>query len=147
MLVRSLMLAACAAVGMGVLVVAEYHRRLAVACRSWPIVKGRVVGTSVEIHHDVESATWYEPIVRYEYRVAGQVYTGTSISFASEAVYSLAEGNARVAQYPIGTDVQVHVHPHRPDLAVLEVREATVGFVYFFGIAILAVPAWVLLWS
>lgn len=144
---RNLMLTACAALGVAVLLVAEYHRRLAMASRHWPVVSARVVETAVEVHHDVEGGTWYEPIVRYEYRVAGRLYTGTGISFASEAVYSLAEGEARVAQYPVGTDVHVHVHPHRPDLAVLEVKEATVGFVYFFGFAVLAVPAWVLLWS
>lgn len=148
MLTSYLIAGIAVSLGMAILGMGFRRRRLSRASRSWPMVDGRVTAASVEPRYDPDNGPWYELVIRYEYGVAGRVYTGSVISFANETVYSVEEGNARLAKYPVGAGVRVRVHPRRPGLAVLEPTDAGVGMLVFMGIGLLVVPiACLLFWT
>ena len=57
----------------------------------------------------------YRAEVSYSYSVDGEYYSG----WYEDVVWSKAEADEFVGQYPKGTTVQVHVSPAKPELSVL----------------------------
>jgi Protein of unknown function (DUF3592) len=80
----------------------------------WPTVEGEIVESYV--WEDDEAS---RPRVRYRYQVDDQEYTSDFITFKA---YWLVRKTAEtmVDRYPVGSRVQVHYNPRRPNRAVLE---------------------------
>ena len=93
----------------------QAHRALA-----WPTVSGRIAASDVR----VVPGRWrtYRPSVTYSYEVGNRSYTSRRIFFGQALFSTAAKGFAekRRDQYQAGGAVRVHVHPDKPELAVLE---------------------------
>lgn len=105
---------------------------------SWPATAGRVLSSSVDSETRTtrrdgrtQTTTTYEPIVRYEYTVAGTVYTEDDVTAAD---FSGSQDRAyRIAgRYPDGAATTVYYDPEHPKDAVLE-PGADARNVYLFG--------------
>lgn len=102
----------------------EAHRAAA-----WPQAAGRIVKSTVEArrHQFAGEATTVtnEPMVEYEYAVAGTTYRGTRISIGEDS--GGANTDTTLARYPLAATVMVHYNPADPADCVLE-RDIPPGF-------------------
>jgi hypothetical protein len=106
--------------------------------KDWPTVDGVI--TQSEIEHqtstsgegsDKKTTVKSYPKIAYQYRIDGQPYESTTVSFSSSS------NNAKqiVAQYPKGKTVRVYYNPDKPRQAVLVPGNSGVNFVpYIFAI-------------
>lgn len=108
---------------------------------NWPKVAGRVLEskvTALERETPEGMVTTYTPLVRYEYAVAGEVYTGRRFAFQpGETVTTKAPVEAArvVAAYPVATKVDVFYNAANPKQAALKLpKPAAHNAVLFFGI-------------
>lgn len=95
------------------------------ATKSWPSTSGRITEVSVETivtHRNndghIQRSVRYEPVVTYEYRVGGAVYTGVKIQAAGKT-YRKSKADEIAAGYAVGALVPVYYDPQTPDDAVL----------------------------
>ncbi len=105
---------------------------------SWPATSGRVLSSTIDedtrtTRRDgrTRTETTYEPIVRYEYTVAGTTYAGDDVT-AGGYGGGLDRAYRMVGRYPAGAATTVYYDPDRPDRAVRE-PGADVRNVYLFG--------------
>ena len=90
--------------------------------RHWLATTGTITKSKVRTHkraaddegHEYRS----EPLVAYEYQVAGKSYRGTRVSFAESS--GGADLMPTLARYPVGKSVQVYYNPAKPEQSVLE---------------------------
>jgi len=96
------------------------------ATQDWPATSGRITNVEVASRtssrqsngHTVRSVR-YEPLVTYEYQVAGSVYTGVKIQQNPKTYASKSKADEVVKQYPVGTTVMVYYDPQKIEDAVL----------------------------
>lgn len=96
------------------------------ATHDWPATTGRVVNVEVTSRissrqsngHTVRSVR-YEPVVTYEYQVAGSVYTGVKIQQNPKTYASKSKADEVANQYPVETTVMVYYDPQKIEDAVL----------------------------
>jgi uncharacterized protein (TIGR03382 family) len=88
------------------------------ASKSWPTVQGRVVQSlDGEWKRSQNGGPGYrssKPTVTYEYEVEGRTFTGSCISFSSDAVPTHVTG-----RYPDGGGATVHYDADAPERSVL----------------------------
>jgi hypothetical protein len=139
-------------IGIGVLLIAGsifYYvsaSRRAAAAEEWPETTGRVVATRIEVDNSTDSdgdtSTSYDAIVSYEYAVAGRTYRSDRLYLNETPLFS-DEGDARafLAEYPVGTPVEVYYDPASPgDAAVIiEGPSWAISIVTLFGLIFAAV--------
>eukprot|EP01037_Dinobryon_pediforme_P020070 gene20070-20607_t len=118
------------------------QRREAVA---WPKVEGVVVASSVTgtASIDTTDSGSFEPVVRYQYMVAGNALEGSRIAIASSgAMTERADAEDIADSYPVGQRVDVRYDPAHPDKAVLEIATArSAAFHIVLGVVAAAVLA------
>ncbi len=91
----------------------------------WPTVPGRVTAHAVETVSDsmrFMRATWFKPIVRYEYKLDNQAFTGNVIAREPYRSEEQIQSAGILRNYPINSQVTVYVHPSDPTRAMLENR-------------------------
>ena len=111
------------------------------ATKSWPTVKGKVVGSSVETSLGKKRAIIYHANVRYEYVVDGLTQSSTEISSGDYGSSDPSHAQEVVNQYPVGMEVTVHYSPENPAKAVLEPGiTRTAYFVIGFGAIFFGLP-------
>jgi hypothetical protein len=117
--------------------------RQAMESERWPVVRGVVEESDVEIRqsHD-EAHERYYVSVRYRYHRDGQNLVNDEVWIGGERrVGTYEEGESICERYPVGRDVVVHVHDRDPRRAVLEPgfhREALLPLRMALGWALLA---------
>jgi hypothetical protein len=123
------------------------------ASETWPTASGKVLSCEVVVEESTDrqegTTTWYNPVVRYAYSVAGRDLQGSRLRFGNVRSASRKKAEAALASYPAGGTISVRYNPEKPDECVLESRKpgptyllmAAIGiFVFALG-AYLAVVA------
>jgi|tagenome__1003787_1003787.scaffolds.fasta_scaffold19555726_2 hypothetical protein len=120
--------------GLLILAIVVAALREAIAMKSWPVAKGRILESKVEEYQQSAGSsgtyagsrarmTLYRPVVRYQYEVEGKRFQGDRIAQSPGWNRGVADFATAVAQrYPVGSAVDVRYNPKRPDEAVLEPR-------------------------
>jgi hypothetical protein len=120
--------------------------REAAAGRRWPVTRGRIVRSEVEMKWLFASATrgaavrTYQPLVEYQYTVNGREYHSRRRRLGATVTTGEAIARAEAARFPAGAHVEVHYDPRKPGNAVLEMGVAFkprtfLIIVVFFGLA------------
>ena len=116
--------------GLAILAIVVSSLREAAAMKHWPVAQGRVLSAKVEEYRQSISRgtggprdrmTLYQPVLLYEYEVAGKRFQGSRIAQSpglNRGVPEFAE--KLVEHYPSGSAVMVRYNPKRPDESVLE---------------------------
>jgi hypothetical protein len=97
-------------------------RKSALASQSWPSVSGRVVDAKViRSASSGKSAVTYSPVITYEYKVRGEHYHNSNLSFAGD-MQPADSGYAQpvVNHYLTYPDVVVYYDPANPARATLD---------------------------
>lgn len=100
-------------------------RNKARAARKWPTTTGRVLFSEVEARRSHSSeggySTAYYPNVVYEYQVDGKRYQSNQFYVAMPVGLGFRGAVERkVAQFPVGSMVEVYYNPENPTQAALE---------------------------
>jgi hypothetical protein len=93
----------------------------------WRKVVGRIRTARAVAVEDVDRrgnpVTRFEPLVLYDYAVAGEDYVGTRIGLAPAARYATRdEALGQIRPYPEGRELEVLIDPARPNHALLDPR-------------------------
>ena len=139
--------------GLAVLAIVVASLREAAAMKRWPVAQGRVLSSKVQEYRESISRgtggprdrmTLYQPVLLYEYEVAGKRFQGSRIAQSpglNRGVPEFAE--KLVERYPSGSAVMVRYNPKRPDESVLEPRvPASWIFGAAVGVALLVLAAY-----
>jgi hypothetical protein len=105
----------------------------------WPAAPGRVVTSESVTTAFRGLGLRYAPAVRivYEYEVGGTVYRSERVAVEIQPVETdSAEGQRRLRDYPVGTEVTVYYDPDDPAAAVLECGRP--GSAFAAGAALIA---------
>jgi Protein of unknown function (DUF3592) len=125
--------------------------RLARESHSWPTVDGEIVASGIV--EETSSArtgrgsVTYRPAIRYRYRVGDTDYTGERVSLGEYATGDRADAEVVVRRYPVGRRLPVHHRPSAPDVAVLEVGEQGLPWLYAAMGSVFLLTGLVLAWA
>ena len=120
--------------------VRAFRRDRAIA--RWPTAPGVVISSSIDTRRDHSrdkqglsySYDSYAPVVRYTYRVAGQVLEGDQVTREYGWTTSLEPVQACINKYPPGKEVAVLYDPSDPKTAYLETQRSLGAMILFaFG--------------
>jgi hypothetical protein len=91
--------------------------------KSWPQTRGVVTSSEVSTGFGRSPSggqnTLFYAMISYDYRVSGNVYSGSRVSFGHYS-HDAADAQSIVSQYPKGRKINVSYAPGDPSLAVLE---------------------------
>jgi len=91
------------------------------ATSSWPTVDGEILSAEVERATTRGSGHHYVAELRYRYAYEGQTFSGTRVHTAGSPSFNQGdEAAAFLANYPVGSTVQVFVNAEDPAQAVLQ---------------------------
>ena len=91
------------------------------ATSSWPTVDGEILSAEVERATTRGSGHHYVAELRYRYAYEGQTFSGTRVHTAGSPSFNQGdEAAAFIANYPVGSTVQVFVNAEDPAQAVLQ---------------------------
>jgi ABC-type glycerol-3-phosphate transport system permease component len=138
-----LILLACFAGGVWMIVHAINSKRKAEASQSWPGVQGMVTKTWIQKNETTDSegltSTTFQPRVSYEYSVGGQSYSGDRLAFGAGKAYGRYNKAEEVlASYPVNNSVMVYYDPQNPAEATL-LQQAQGGLGMIIAGAILVI--------
>jgi len=129
--------------GLAVLAIVVSSLREAAAMKRWPVAQGRVLSAKVEEYRESISRgtggphdrmTLYQPVLLYEYEVAGKRFRGSRIAQSPGLNRGVPEFAQKVVErYRTGSAVAVRYNPKRPNESVLEPR---VPGSWIFGAAV-----------
>ena len=102
------------------------------AIARWPCAPGVMISSSIDWSYsqgrDPQGFSYtyksYTPVVRYTYRVAGQVLEGDQVAREVGWTTSRDSVQACIDRYPPGKEVVVRYDPSDPKTAYLEVRRS-----------------------
>jgi hypothetical protein len=91
---------------------------------SWPTTKGRIVASVVDENFDSRGHRREEPMIAYEYTVAGRGYVRAQINGGLDVSWSttlrgISGAQEIVDQFPLDSEVDVHYWPRFPGVACL----------------------------
>lgn len=89
---------------------------LAHASHMWPTVTGTITSSKAVYRVMGEGAAWFGQL-RYKYLVKGKEFVGRRVDYFNFLTTTLRR---ILARYPVGKNVVVYYHPHKPAIAVLE---------------------------
>ncbi|MFI4995503.1 MAG: DUF3592 domain-containing protein [Hyphomicrobiales bacterium] len=100
-------------------------RRQASSSSHWPIAKGEVIASKVQVPkvHSSDEDTDCSAEIRYRYHVGGKDHEGSHIHAGRDAMTTRQFAEEIAARYPLGSSVDVHYRPDRPGTAVLEPKD------------------------
>lgn len=109
----------------GLILMALIHSRGYEAERTgkWPTTTGTVTESYSRLFEDYDvqagSSHWFEPVVSYEYTVAGTRYSSSGV-YQKEVMYFLESDLDRLlSRFRVGATVDVHYSPGDPSQSVL----------------------------
>jgi len=119
-------------------------RRQMEASKAWIKSDGDIVASEAKIplSHTSDDQDDVDAVIRYRYRVGGQIHESDCIKFGGQPMMSRAFAEALVAKYPVGASVDVYYDPHDPKNAVLEPRKLdnlATQFVFTIAFGVIAV--------
>ena len=91
----------------------------------WPAANGKIVSSSVKVHHTGgynsrrTAITFYARIL-YAFSVDGKYFTGDCVSFGDHSSKEPSYAYRLVSRYPQGKEVRVYYMPDNPKVCVLE---------------------------
>ena len=91
----------------------------------WPAANGKIVSSSVKVHHTTSfnlkrnAITFYAKIL-YAFSVDGKFFTGDCVSFGDYSSNKPSHAYRLVNQYPERKEVRVYYMPDNPKVCVLE---------------------------
>jgi hypothetical protein len=94
-------------------------RSLAVDSKTWPVAVGVVVTAEVSVRSS-RGGDHFEPRVTYSYIVAGASYTGSVVRSGGFDYGNRLSAEAMLAEYPVGSAVDVLYDPDDARRTVLE---------------------------
>lgn len=94
---------------------------------TYSTTQGFVTHTDLECISDDEGGSYYRPIIKYTYSVAGQEYKGERRRYDEEG-FGPRTAQRMVDAYPVGRPVEVHYAPYDPAEAVLHVGLEGIDF-------------------
>jgi hypothetical protein len=101
--------------------------------RDWQSTSGVILESEVKTYSTVDQTnvnkTIITPMVRYQYSIGGNSYTGYRLTF-DEIEYTLEKARQKISQYPPGNSVTVYYDSLHPDESVVE--RSTRGFRLMF---------------
>ena len=125
------------AVVFGIACVAAMVRQLffAISGRSWPRTEGRVISARIRRRLTIagsqaSSNEYWEPVVKYEYTVAGNRYVGSGAGLCDPATNSPSDAAASAKRYQVGSKIEVFYRPGKPRDSLLipgQIGRALVG--------------------
>ncbi len=131
-------------------------RGIAKASETWPTTGGTVLASEVverKSYNRKQRMTtyYYEPLIRYSYKIAGTDYESSVIRFGDLVRNSRSLADELVTKYPQGSTVAVRYDPSDPARATLETASAG-GRQFLTGIVFITVPIFIaviasILWS
>jgi hypothetical protein len=140
------------AIGMGViwLVITVQGMQAARESETWHSTNGVIEETWVERDErtdaDGEIEDYYKPYLKYSYLVNNRTYSSQRVDFGPQRSYGRASGaNKFLAQYLVGSQVEVFYDPAEPGQAVLvrEASSATWGLIGGGAMVIFPIVAWI----
>jgi hypothetical protein len=125
----------------GLVALAIHLHVVASTARDWSSTAGVVVAsyirkTGAGNAGEAGDTDTYSPVVKYEYRVGSDPYTGSKIGFG-DFFYNWYSSKSRVRAYPKGSNVTVYFDPQDPSSAVLDRTYPSVAIAMLTGIAFL----------
>ena len=119
-------------------------RRQMEASKAWIKSDGDIVASEAKIRlsHTSDDQDDVDAVIRYRYRVGGQINESDCIKLGGQPMMSRAFAEALVAKYPVGASVDVYYDPHDPKSAVLEPRKLdnlAAQFVFTIAFGVIAV--------
>src|SRR5512144_1174356 len=113
-------------VGVYALFQTNQARKQADESHGWASTPGTVLearlGQSTNYGQDGPTVSYY-PVIKYEYSVGGQLFSGEKITFGlTEAASRSAKAEQVLDKYPVDRQVTVYYDPNNPSDAVLERR-------------------------
>jgi hypothetical protein len=91
----------------------------------WPAANGKIVSSSVKVHHTGgynsrrTAITFYARIL-YAFSVNGKYFTGDCVSFGDHSSKEPSYAYRLVNRYPQGKEVRMYYMPDNPKVCVLE---------------------------
>jgi hypothetical protein len=122
---------------------------LASTAQEWSSTTGVIIAsyirrTGAGNAGEAGDTTTYSPVVKYEYRVGSDPYSGTKIGFG-DFFYNWFSSKSRVEAFPKGSNVMVYFDAQDPSNAVLDRTYPSVAIAMCTGIAFLCLIAAALL--
>ncbi len=115
------------------------------ASNSWPSAEGTVSSSKV-VSELKDGTRTYGAIVKYEYCVNGEYYTGNKIAFGGHGSGKLAHAREIVQKYSKNSYVDVFYMPSNPNESILEtgikaraIIGLGIGFFFFFVGVLMAI--------
>lgn len=131
-------------VGISIAGYGAFHIFSATKCKAWPVVKGRIMDSSVSQISDLPNNKTTEtslPDIKYEYFFDGKSHFNSTIGYYGENTLGLTDSYyagtedeiaAIIAKYPIDAIVDVYVNPENPAESVLDTGIKLPVFMPFF---------------
>ncbi len=122
---------ALGALGMFLVALGLWSRRMNARAAHWPSVKGTVLASELKDRGEDSP----DAQIRYSYQIAGVTYESKNISYAG---HWSSQDRELVERYPVGASVDVYFDPAKPSRAALEREQSSVWFAcmavgYFFS--------------
>ncbi|QSQ18770.1 DUF3592 domain-containing protein [Pyxidicoccus parkwayensis] len=111
---------------------------------SWPTTDATITSSSVETLRSRRGGVRFHPDVRYQYSVAGTLYSANTISFGGNDAGTLSDAQVVTHHFASGNHVPVHYEPADPSVACLEVGHAGIAsyVLALGGLALVAIAGW-----
>jgi hypothetical protein len=81
---------------------------------------GKILSVEVTQKEGRSRYTFYEPTIRYQYRVNGAAYAGTKIAIGPISARTREEVSATFARYSVGSMEPVYYSPTNPNFSLLD---------------------------
>ena len=81
---------------------------------------GSILSVEVRKKEGRSRYTFYEPTIKYQYRVNGTSYSGTKIAIQPISARTREEVSATVARYSVGSMESVYYSPTNPNFSLLD---------------------------
>lgn len=112
------------------------------AARRWPVAAGEVISSSL-VEEDNDGTIYYHPTIVYRYPVGGKTYEASRLAIGATITGYQRKNKAEevTARYPVGSSLQVHYHPQKPEEAVLEFTSTSGPTLTMLAIVLLVLAA------
>jgi Protein of unknown function (DUF3592) len=117
---------------------------LALTSELWPSVLGTVHEARIESRPDSDGDDFFVPVLRYTYRVGGQLYEGKRLAFHPKGSYKYNDLIEAMSGVTVGASHKVHFHPRYRRLCTLKAGAGMWNYVLLallFSLAIAAMYA------
>ena len=117
----------------------------AAAAEEWPAAQGRVVATRIDESSSTDDdgdTYWnYDPVVTFDYVVAGRRYRSERLYLNDRPLYdAAADARDELAEYPIASAIEVYYNPADPGdaAAIIEGPTPLIFILTAFGLIFFA---------